>query len=226
MTTFFTPAPLLLFSVCGWMYNNGRTRQTSPQASNVDQPPFWESWKNHHHLVLPFHSTGVCKHVGHSWGRDKLRAGWYNNFLFIYGAVALNLKWNDKIREDKKSTAGWKPPLPTSTCRCNFQSVQPTEYQLQHLSTEKLAKYFKFKYFHNFTVGKVNFEVVLIRHFHNHAQVVKVRNSGGPQHSRLDVRTAAWPTKASNVWFSYSHNCTFANGAVFHSVCTKFERVK
>ena len=26
-------------------------------------------------------------------------------------------------------------------------------------------------------------------------------------------------TKASNVWFSYSHKCTFASGAVFHSVC-------
>ena len=26
-------------------------------------------------------------------------------------------------------------------------------------------------------------------------------------------------TKASKVWFSYSHNCTLANGAVFHSVC-------
>ena len=26
-------------------------------------------------------------------------------------------------------------------------------------------------------------------------------------------------TKASKVWFSYSHNCTLASGAVFHSVC-------
>ena len=26
-------------------------------------------------------------------------------------------------------------------------------------------------------------------------------------------------TKASKVWFSYSHDCTSANGAVFHSVC-------
>ena len=26
-------------------------------------------------------------------------------------------------------------------------------------------------------------------------------------------------TKASNFWFSYSHNCTLACGAVFHSVC-------
>ena len=26
-------------------------------------------------------------------------------------------------------------------------------------------------------------------------------------------------TKASKVWFSYSHNCTLANGAVFYSVC-------
>ena len=26
-------------------------------------------------------------------------------------------------------------------------------------------------------------------------------------------------TKASKVWFSYSHNYTLANGAVFHSVC-------
>ena len=26
-------------------------------------------------------------------------------------------------------------------------------------------------------------------------------------------------TKASKVWFSYSQNCTLANGAVFHSVC-------
>ena len=26
-------------------------------------------------------------------------------------------------------------------------------------------------------------------------------------------------TKASKVWFSYSHNCTLANGIVFHSVC-------
>ena len=26
-------------------------------------------------------------------------------------------------------------------------------------------------------------------------------------------------TKASKVWFSHSHNCTLANGAVFHSVC-------
>ena len=26
-------------------------------------------------------------------------------------------------------------------------------------------------------------------------------------------------TKASKVWFSYSYNCTLANGAVFHSVC-------
>ena len=26
-------------------------------------------------------------------------------------------------------------------------------------------------------------------------------------------------TKASKVWFSYSHSCTLANGAVFHSVC-------
>ena len=28
-----------------------------------------------------------------------------------------------------------------------------------------------------------------------------------------------WTTKASKVWFSYSHNCTMANGAVLHSVC-------
>ena len=26
--------------------------------------------------------------------------------------------------------------------------------------------------------------------------------------------------KTSKVWFSYSHNCTLANGAVFHSVCS------
>ena len=26
-------------------------------------------------------------------------------------------------------------------------------------------------------------------------------------------------TKASKVWFSYSHNCTLSNGAVLHSVC-------
>ena len=26
-------------------------------------------------------------------------------------------------------------------------------------------------------------------------------------------------TKASKVWFSYSHNCTLTNGAVFHAVC-------
>ena len=26
-------------------------------------------------------------------------------------------------------------------------------------------------------------------------------------------------TKASKVWFSYSHNCTLASGAVFHYVC-------
>ena len=26
-------------------------------------------------------------------------------------------------------------------------------------------------------------------------------------------------TKAFKVWFSYSHNCNLANGAVFHSLC-------
>ena len=26
-------------------------------------------------------------------------------------------------------------------------------------------------------------------------------------------------TKASKVWFSYSHNCTLSNGAVFNSLC-------
>ena len=32
-----------------------------------------------------------------------------------------------------------------------------------------------------------------------------------------DKRLAA--TKASKVWFSYSHNCTLSSGAIFHSVC-------
>ena len=33
------------------------------------------------------------------------------------------------------------------------------------------------------------------------------------------VQTAGRTTKASKVWFSYSHNCTLDNGAVFCSVC-------
>ena len=37
------------------------------------------------------------------------------------------------------------------------------------------------------------------------------------QSNLADKRLAA--TKASKVWFSYSHNCTLASGAVFHSVC-------
>ena len=53
--------------------------------------------------------------------------------------------------------------------------------------------------------------------FHNHAQELKVKNSGGPALDLTYKRLAA--TKASKVWFSYSHNCSFANGAVFHSVC-------
>ena len=31
-------------------------------------------------------------------------------------------------------------------------------------------------------------------------------------------------TKASKVWFAYSHNCTLANGVVFSSFCLKGER--
>ena len=62
-----------------------------------------------------------------------------------------------------------------------------------------------------------------ISQFHNHAQWLKVRNSGGP----LDNQT--WHTNgwllqnSSKVWFLYSHNCTLANGAVFHFFPAKFD---
>ena len=42
----------------------------------------------------------------------------------------------------------------------------------------------------------------------------KVKNSDGPPaYKQLTA------TKASKVWCSYSHNCTLASRAVFHSVC-------
>ena len=50
---------------------------------------------------------------------------------------------------------------------------------------------------------------------------LRVKISGGPAHgqwSNLAYKQLA-ATKASKVWFSYSHNCTLADGAVFHSVC-------
>ena len=46
-----------------------------------------------------------------------------------------------------------------------------------------------------------------------------MNNSGGPLDNET-WHTNGWQqSKASKVWFSYPHNCTLANRAVFHSVC-------
>ena len=64
------------------------------------------------------------------------------------------------------------------------------------------------------------FSCLFISQFHNLEQSLKVKLSGGP----LDNQT--WH---ANGWLqqklkkfdsvSYSHNCTLASGAFFHSVC-------
>ena len=54
--------------------------------------------------------------------------------------------------------------------------------------------------------------------FHNHVQWLKVKISGGPLDNQLGIPNGCMATtKASKVWFSYSHNCTLASGTVWSS---------
>ena len=75
---------------------------------------------------------------------------------------------------------------------------------------------------HDISLQEIFTDISVYSQFHNHAQWLQVTNPGGPlDNHRLGIQLQASSRNKSfqTFWFSYSHNCTLANGADFHSVC-------
>ena len=126
----------------------------------------------------------------------------------------------ESIMEDVVICASWRRLVPHAHALMESQWSRIRRHAVAVSSEEYIHDRLVKIWCHNTRPIDNNIKLKSIRQFGNHAQLLKERNSGGPQHSQLDVlyeRLAA--TKASKVWFLYSHNCTLSNGAVFHVVC-------
>ena len=106
-----------------------------------------------------------------------------------------------------------------------FQKAIPIQRKIIQQEDYKKIKYIMFYCYSNSPTGDQVFCLyniyssnnMVLSQFHNHVQALKVNNSSGP----LDNQTwhaNGWPQQ-NLPKFSYSHNSTLANRAVFHSVC-------